>query len=200
MKAPFIEWAVASRAFPGEVDSGDRCFVRPEADGALLAVVDGLGHGAEAARAAELAIRIIGSRADEPGPAIVARCHEALRGGRGVTLGLARWNGRARDLAWLGVGDVCGILLRDGSGAAHQRLLSHVGVVGHVSTPLRVRTASVRESGLLVLATDGIEWSFERLLDPREPPESLANRILLQCSKKTDDALVLVARLIGEER
>jgi len=200
MKAPFVEWAVASRAYPGEVDSGDRCFVRPEADGALLAVVDGLGHGPEAARAAELAIRIIGNQADEPGPTIVARCHEGLRGGRGVTLGLARWNARGRDLAWLGVGDVCGILLRDGPGAAPERLLSHVGVVGHVSTPMRVRTAAVGQGGLLVLATDGIEGSFDRLLDLREPAESLAGQILRQCSKKTDDALVLVARLIGEEQ
>ena len=200
MKAPFIEWAVAARALPGEVDSGDRCLVRPQSDGALLAVVDGLGHGPEAARAAELAIRIIDSRADDPGPAIVARCHEGLRGGRGVTLGLARWNARARDLAWVGVGDVCGIVVRNGAANGAERLLSHVGVVGHVSTPLRVRTAAVGQGSLLVLATDGIERAFDRLLDLREPPESLADRILRECSKKTDDALVVVARLIGEER
>ena len=40
-----IEWSVASRALPGQSVSGDLHVVVPTADGALIGVIDGLGHG-----------------------------------------------------------------------------------------------------------------------------------------------------------
>jgi len=49
-----IEWAVAELAQPGQSESGDRHLVLPTPDGGLVAVVDGLGHGAEAANAAKV--------------------------------------------------------------------------------------------------------------------------------------------------
>lgn len=202
MKSPFVEWGVAGRALQGQTDTGDRHLVRPQSDGALLAVVDGLGHGKEAARAADLAIRMVERLAGEPPLSIVTRCHEGLLGTRGVTLSLARWDGRAGELIWLGVGDVTGILLRAGSGpgAAGEHLLRRVGVVGVMLTPLLVRTVTLERGGLLILATDGIAAGFDGALDPRDPPASLADRILERYSKETDDALVLVARLVGMRR
>src|SRR5207247_350114 len=47
-----IEWGVASLAMPGEAESGDRHLVKSVGTGVLVAVVDGLGHGAGAASAA----------------------------------------------------------------------------------------------------------------------------------------------------
>ena len=50
MTAPrLIEWGVATLALPGEAQSGDRHLVKPVGSTVLVAVVDGLGHGAEAA-------------------------------------------------------------------------------------------------------------------------------------------------------
>jgi len=48
-----IWWGVAERALPGQTVSGDKYLVKPLADGVLLAVVDGLGHGGEATAAAK---------------------------------------------------------------------------------------------------------------------------------------------------
>ena len=42
---PWIEWGVATRALPGQAESGDRHLVQRFPDGVLAAVVDGLGHG-----------------------------------------------------------------------------------------------------------------------------------------------------------
>jgi len=50
-----IEWGVATLALPGETQSGDRHLVKPVGSTVLVAVVDGLGHGAEAATAAQAA-------------------------------------------------------------------------------------------------------------------------------------------------
>ena len=64
-----IEWGVASRALPGETRSGDLHVVESFAGGALVAAVDGLGHGEEAADAADRVARskeheYVGARGD----------------------------------------------------------------------------------------------------------------------------------------
>src|SRR5258707_13527457 len=81
-----IEWGVASRALPGEAQSGDLHFVKQVGAGALVAVVDGLGHGAEAATAARAAVAALEGHATEsPVPAIQAG-HRALHGPPGTVL------------------------------------------------------------------------------------------------------------------
>jgi hypothetical protein len=49
---------------------------------------------------------------------------------------------------------------------------------------------------VLVLATDGIRHDFVANLNPG-PPQAMADRILHQYAKGTDDALVLVAQYLG---
>ena len=50
-----ISWGVAESPLPGEHESGDRHVVQLSAAGVLIAAIDGMGHGAEAAAAAKLA-------------------------------------------------------------------------------------------------------------------------------------------------
>src|SRR2546428_12006154 len=52
-----VEWGVASQTLAGEVQSGDKHVVKSFPHGALLAAIDGLGHGEEAAAAANMAGR-----------------------------------------------------------------------------------------------------------------------------------------------
>ena len=67
--SPIVEWGSAGQALDesgrGE-ESGDLHVVAPFAGGALVAVIDGLGHGAEAAAAARAARRVISDHAGEP--------------------------------------------------------------------------------------------------------------------------------------
>src|SRR5437870_3753009 len=49
---PVIDWGVATLAHAGEKESGDLHLVKQVGRGVLVAAVDGLGHGAEAAAAA----------------------------------------------------------------------------------------------------------------------------------------------------
>jgi len=105
-----VECGSAGRALAGQSCSGDRGVVLPFTAGALVAVIDGLGHGAEADAAAEAAERVL---AETPGAELtelVRRCHEALRRTRGVVMSLASFQqGR---MTWLGVGNVEGVLVR----------------------------------------------------------------------------------------
>src|SRR5438094_844454 len=75
-----IEWAVAELVLPGQTESGDRCLVTAPSEGGLVAVVDGLGHGAEAAGAAKAAVSSLERHAQEPIIQLIRRCHRSLAG------------------------------------------------------------------------------------------------------------------------
>jgi len=101
-----IDWGVASSALPGQTQSGDLHLVKPVATGVLLAVVDGLGHGAEAATAARTAVTTLDEHASESVLALLQRCHWALKGSRGVVMSLAFADRQQNQLTWAGVGNV----------------------------------------------------------------------------------------------
>lgn len=194
-----LEWAVAARPRSGETTSGDRHLVADAGDAVLVAAVDGLGHGPEAARAADLAILTLEANAALPLPDLVEHCHRELQRTRGATLSLARWDGARRSLDWLGVGNVEGLVLQPAaaSGALHRRLLLRSGLVGVHLPTLRVETVELPVEGRLIFATDGIASDFDAGLDPIEPVKTMADRILARSLKSADDAMVVVARLAG---
>ena len=69
--------------------------------------------------------------------------------------------------------------------------------VGHELPSLDVAEVAVEPGDLLILATDGIRPDFAPDPRLREPPEVLADRILAEYARDTDDGLVLVARYHG---
>jgi negative regulator of sigma-B (phosphoserine phosphatase) len=196
---PLLEWGVAGRELPGEEVSGDLHLVQPFAGGALAAVVDGLGHGAEAAAAAQKAVATLRDHAHESVLPLVRRCHAALRDTRGVVLTLASFNAADGTMTWVGVGNVEGVLIHaeEALGQGRDYVLLHGGVVGHQLPPLRAFVIPVARGDTLVLATDGIRPGFAEGLPPADPPQHLADRILARDFRGTDDALVVVARYQG---
>jgi hypothetical protein len=195
-----VEWGSAGAALDG-ADSGDACVVAPFPGGALVAVIDGLGHGPEARDATREAVRILEACAGEPLGALVERCHEALRKTRGAVMSLASFDARAASLTWLGVGNVEGFLLRAAPGGRPRESLTlRGGVVGYQLPPLRPAALSVARGDTLVMATDGIRSAFVADLAPSPRPQELADAILARHARGTDDALVLVARYAGGER
>lgn len=201
IERPVLEWGLATLALPGHVESGDRHVVQPFPNGVLVAAVDGLGHGEEAAAAAKLAVSILERHAQEEVIALLRRCHEALRGTRGVVMSLASFRAPDSMLTWLGVGNVEGLLLREAADSAlrHAALVLRGGVVGAELPPLRVSVIPVMRGDTLIFATDGIREGFTERLALSDPPQELADRILARHAKGTDDALVLVARYAGWE-
>jgi len=196
-----FEWGVASRAFPGENASGDLHLVKPLPGGVLLAAVDGLGHGPEAVAAATTAVAILQNYADEPLPALVTRCHHAMKDARGVVMTVARL-GPDGQLTWLGVGNVEVLLFRADREAVPsiERLLLDRGLLGFQLPSLRARTMSLAPGDLLVFVPDGVPAGFVDDLVHRDPPQRLADRIMDRHFRGIDDALVLVVRYIGTSR
>src|SRR5512143_2254610 len=169
-----IEWGTAAATLPGQVTSGDRFVITPFTNGALAAVVDGLGHGEGAAVAANLAVHTLESHASEPVIALIRRCHEALMRTRGVVLTLASFNAQGDSMTWLGVGNAEGVLLRVAPNLPHETVLLRGGVVGCQLPPLRASVLPVARGDTLVLATDGVRGAFTDDLTLAGPPQQIA--------------------------
>lgn len=196
-----LEWGIARTTLTGQDVSGDLHLVEPFLNGVLVAVVDGLGHGPEAACASETAIATLKSYAGDSITSLVQRCHENLKKTRGVVLTLASIKGLDSTLAWLGVGNVEGMLIRANPEAKPQResLLLRSGVVGYRLPTLRAAVIPIIKHDMLVFCTDGIKSGFSEGLNPNDSPQQIADQIVSRFSKRTDDALVLVARYLGIE-
>ncbi len=191
-----IEWGFSSMPLKGQDVSGDNYLIKPFQDCILMAVVDGLGHGSEAAAASKIAISMLDAYACEPNIPLVRRCHEALRGTRGVVMTIARLNLPDKTMAWLGVGNIEVLLLRaDGKlKISHERLLLRGGALGYQLPPLKESVTPFMPGDTLIFVTDGIRGSFEEGIKPGDKPQEIADSIMAQFNRGTDDALVLVVR------
>jgi len=200
---PFLDWSVAELALRGQKASGDLHVVRALEQGVLVAVIDGLGHGEEAQHAARIAAATIAQHQTQSVIDMVRRCHSALIGTRGCAMSLALINARDETMTWLAIGNVEGVLIRPGKTgpAARETVVMRGGVVGYDLPVLRATVTTLGSGDLLVFATDGIRPEFiERLAKGPQHPKELAEHVMAQYAKHTDDSLVFVGRYLGRER
>jgi negative regulator of sigma-B (phosphoserine phosphatase) len=199
-RAGVLEWSVAGRPMAGEHQSGDEAVVCAVGREALVAAIDGVGHGSAAARAARVAIDALRAAPWGDIVALTKRCHAALRPTRGAAVGLAVLPGDGTAI-WLGVGNIAGRLVHAGepSPAGGHWLLSQSGVVGDDLPPLRPASLRLRRGDVLVLATDGVDGAFADDLMATGTCEQIATRVLNTHARVTDDALVVAARYLGED-
>jgi phosphoserine phosphatase RsbX len=195
---PRFDWGVAAYPFPGEEVSGDRAVVAVDGKRALVAAIDGLGHGPHAAHAADAAAQVLEGLAGADPVDAAQRCHEALRATRGAAISLASFAEEPATMTWLGVGNVEGRLIRGSAWSQRQEsLLLRGGVAGHELPPLATATCPVERGDLLVFATDGVRGDFADSLDASGACSSIAARVLSRHGRLTDDALVVVVRYLG---
>jgi hypothetical protein len=193
-----LEWDAATMPMPGESVLGDRAVVAFAEEHVLLAAIDGLGHGAEAAAAAQVAAYTLRHFAERDVAAAVLECHRVLAHTRGAALSLAAIDGREHTMSWLGVGNVESRRLHGAEPAPlSESLLLHTRVVGHELPRLTPQTVPLARGDLLIFATDGIRRDFADDLVPTGSCQEIADRVLRQYAIGTDDALVLVARYLG---
>jgi hypothetical protein len=191
-----LEWGLAGAPIAGEIESGDLHVVAPFPQGALVAVIDGLGHGPKAAAAARVAAETLQANPGEPPLWLVQQCHERLRKTRGAVLTAASFAFGSSLMTRIGVGNVDGVLFRADAagGPARESVITRGGVVGHELPPLRASVVPIRPGDTLILATDGIKSEFMDRLPLERDPRELANLIFDRYRKGSDDALVVVAR------
>jgi serine phosphatase RsbU (regulator of sigma subunit) len=156
-------------------------------------MIDGLGHGPQAAAAAAAAIGVLAAHPVLDLPVAMQQCHEALKGTRGAALLLIRVAMEARELTFAGVGNVEAQLWQ---GGRTQHLISDRGIVGATLPRTRPVTISLAADWLLLMYTDGIRDRFDlpTLRQTAAGADTLAHALLTDWSRATDDATILVAQ------
>ena len=147
---------MAKFVLPGQGESGDQHLVCCNQSGILIAAIDGIGHGEEAANAAKAAVAVLKAGSEEPVISLLERCHEELRATRGVVLSLASIEPEHGMMTWAGVGNVQGALMRNGAkkGNVQEVLLLRGGVVGSQLPALQAAVLPVAK---------GIHWYLLRM-------------------------------------
>jgi anti-sigma regulatory factor (Ser/Thr protein kinase) len=183
-----------SLAAPGERVCGDAWAFALHGNKASIVVADGLGHGPEAAEAAEAALEIFRTEPLQPPAQLLERMHGRLRATRGAAIAMMQVDATADTVRSAGAGNVVGRLV---SGTSDRTLLSQHGTAGvTIRTPEEVSTPWPAHA-LLVVFSDGIatRWQGE-ILSPvlgRDPALAAALLVRDHCRGR-DDATVAVLR------
>jgi len=187
----FLETSVLSRPLPGFKENGDGYYINVRPDSAVLAVIDGLGHGPEAEEATSRAISVIASDDRAPLLDVVRRMHEALRRTRGCVIGLARIVPDGK-MEYVGMGNIRAHIFSSGKARS---LLSYSGVVGGNMRTVRPMSYDIPSGGTLFIYSDGVKHlSLESRLLSHSVME-LAHNLFSENAKRNDDATLLVARM-----
>lgn len=178
----------------GETANGDAYAVRERADGWTAIVADGLGHGPEAAKASEEAMRIFRAHHDEPPAAILAAVHAGLSHTRGGAVSVARYASDRATLAFAGIGNVAGGVV---SGPTTKRTVSLAGTAGHAARRIQEFEYPMQERDLFVLCSDGIAtgWTLDAYPGlAAAHPTLVAGVVYRDFARARDDATALVVR------
>lgn len=186
-------WGAVVLPMPGEEACGDAYCARANEGGRTILVADGLGHGPQAAQAADEAVRIFRRHeADEP-EAIIAALHAGLRHTRGAAVAVSRIDLARGILAFAGVGNIAGTVITAGQ---VKKMVSHAGTAGHVARRIQTFEYPFAAESLLVMHSDGLgsSWSLDRypgLVGAH--PTLIAAVLYRDFTRGRDDVTVLVA-------
>ncbi len=173
---------------------GDAWVVEQTAGRVLFLVADGLGHGPNAAAAAETAVRIFRENT-RLGPAdLLQTLHRALQSTRGAAVAIAEVDLAAGVVHYAGVGNIVGTVLTAG---ASRSMVSHNGIIGHEARKFQAFSYPFPPAATLVMHSDGLgsRWNLDAYPGLiAKDPGLIAGILYRDFQRGRDDVTVLVAR------
>jgi negative regulator of sigma-B (phosphoserine phosphatase) len=191
-----ITWGAVCRAKQGQSISGDVYVVREYGEGqVLISIIDGLGGGSEAERAARLAAQLLEQYPDLPLQELIRRSHTALHSTRGAVIGILRLEQASNQVTYVGVGNI-GVQVYSRQPI---KPISKNGILGF-RLPSLLELRYVYDPGdIFVLYSDGVSSSFaqDNKIDIKQPPQRMAEQILETYGKHIDDATVVAVKTVA---
>ncbi|WP_156360902.1 ATP-binding SpoIIE family protein phosphatase [Dethiosulfatarculus sandiegensis] len=187
-------FGVATKALNGSKFNGDGFFIKKWPNGALAAVIDGLGHGQYAHRATQKALNYLENHYDNNISQIFMGVNRQCLATRGVVMALARfsWNPGSVILASIG-----NISIKAYGAEEKMEIPVLRGVLGRrAPNPSVVKHPWSAKHGI-VMHSDGLSshWNwrdYPGLWEQSAP--NMAKQLLDSLAKEHDDATVLVVR------
>jgi phosphoserine phosphatase RsbX len=184
-----LEIATIHRPIHGERVCGDVTLVH-RGETTLIALADGLGHGPLAAEAAQAFCDYVEHHADAPLEPLLRGASAAVAGTRGLAGAVFRFDERANQVEFAGVGNVEVVALSQ----SPIRPVCSPGIIGRPIRMIKPYQFAVAHGDLLVMHSDGLSSRMDLQPHKALAPAALAAALLEQYGKQHDDASCVVIR------
>jgi len=190
---------IAGIAVPhqGESACGDAWACEQTQDRTLLVLVDGLGHGWEAAEAAREATASFRKHVSKSPGQILSYMHDALRKTRGAAAAVCEIRPAEGSLIYAGVGNTAAVVL---SHKISRNLVSHNGTLGATMPRIQEFRVEWPADGILVMHSDGLKsrWdlsSYSGLL--ARHAAVIGGALIRDFRRERDDSSVVVVKAVA---
>lgn len=180
--------------YPGERFCGDAWMFHRGDERTVVLLTDGLGHGRDAAEAAQEAVATFQKRCESSPADILGYVHDSLKKTRGAVAGVAEIRPRQGVLTFAGIGNISASVV---TGGASRSLVSHNGTLGMVTARIQEFQTAWTADSILVLHSDGVQskWdlqSYSGLV--MRHPAIIGAALLRDFRRQRDDASVVVVK------
>jgi anti-sigma regulatory factor (Ser/Thr protein kinase) len=188
-----IECGVIMLPKEGETACGDNYHFFCRGNQLKFALSDGLGHGKNAAIAAEESLLAFRRNMVLPPNEQIKRIHEDIKRTRGAVMNITHIDLVSKQAVYCGVGNIAS---RIQSAAKYRSCISYNGIVGHsIPTTLNNHVMQWNRHDLLVIHSDGLSsrWDLQKYPSVTLRDRSIIAAVLYKdFCRKTDDVTIAV--------
>jgi len=188
---------VISQEMAGEPICGDAWSVSQGPGRVVVFVVDGLGHGPDAAAASRAALEAVQRSLQRDGPNLMEAVHGALRPTRGAAAAVALLEPESERCSFCGIGNIAASIRSAGTSRS---MVSHNGILGHQVRKIQEFQYPFPKGSLLIMHSDGIATHWDLANYPgieTRHPAVVSAALFRDHSRRRDDLTVLALRNEG---
>lgn len=188
-------FGVSQHALHNAAECGDVWHLCVEGPRVSALVIDGLGHGEEAEKAAVAGARAFALTPFAEPSSLIGELHHAMIGSRGGAAAIAQYDGVSDSLRFIGIGNIGATLI---AADRNRGMASHPGIVG--AQFRKAQGFDYPEAGgqLLILFSDGLQSRWNLRDYPgliHRHPAVIAAILHRDFCRGRDDVTVLVVAL-----
>jgi anti-sigma regulatory factor (Ser/Thr protein kinase) len=183
--------------YPGEKVCGDGYHIKNLKKGFQIFVGDGLGHGVNAHEAVQLAVKAF-KQSTESDPAEILRdIHSKVKKSRGLVATVATVDYSLETWNICGIGN---INTRIYDGLENKTYTPYNGIIGHnIPRTLNNSIVPYKKHQIIIMHSDGLRtrWNLSDMNSIfKQSPGIIASALLKENIRGTDDATILVGKII----
>ncbi|MFD2740594.1 ATP-binding protein [Sulfitobacter aestuarii] len=184
---------------PNETVCGDDYLLQQSRRATHILLCDGLGHGAEAAKASDEVMRAAGEAGISAAPGgIMEQVTEALVGKRGAVAAILQIAQPEMVMSYAGLGNISTLWI---SAESTKRMAVRDGRIGARTTRGYEETGELSAGDMIIMHSDGLKTLREAHIPPgllKKTPLLIAGFFLDRAFRGRDDASIVVARITRE--
>ena len=180
--------------YPGERFCGDAWTYHQTSERTVILLVDGLGHGPQAAEAAQEAVEAFRKWVERRPNEILSRIHDALKKTRGAVAAVAEIWPHEKALTYAAVGNIASSIVTN---QRSRSLVSHSGTLGVASPRIQEFKEQWGPDSIFIMHSDGLQTRWDLLsysgLVSRHPA-LIGAALFRDYRRHRDDASVVVVK------